>query len=56
MKCLLGTGRSQPLKVGWMKGHAQVETPAAKCTQQVDHLAQIRVLTCEKVDWDHLGE
>ena len=53
---LLAIGRSRPLKVGWVKGHARDGTPAAKWNQQVDHLAQIRMVTSEKEDWDRLAE
>lgn len=35
-QCLLEIGRSRPLKIGWVKGHAQDETPAPKWNQQVD--------------------
>lgn len=55
-KHLLEIGRSWPLKVGWVKGHEQDKAPAAKWNQQVDHLSQIRVMTCEKEDWDHSAE
>nr|XP_009922695.1 PREDICTED: uncharacterized protein LOC104321613 [Haliaeetus albicilla] len=53
---LLAVGRSQPLKVGWVKGHARDGTPAAKWNEQVDHLAQIRMVTSEKEDWDRQAE
>ena len=53
---LLEIGRSRPLKIGWVKGHAQDETPAAKWNQQVDYLARIRVATCKKDNGDCLVE
>ncbi|KAK4808439.1 LOW QUALITY PROTEIN: hypothetical protein QYF61_004892 [Mycteria americana] len=40
---LLETGRSQPLKVGWVKGHARNGRPTAKWSQRADHLAQIKI-------------
>ena len=53
---LLARGRSRPLKVGRVKGHAWDGTPAAKWNRQVDHLAQIRMVTSEKEDSDRLAE
>ncbi|XP_050770975.1 ribonuclease H-like [Gymnogyps californianus] len=53
---LLEIGRSRPLKVGWVKGHARNGTPTAKWNQQVDHLAQIKVVDSDKKDWGWLAE
>lgn len=32
-QCLLETGRSWPLKIGWVKGHMQDETPTTKASR-----------------------
>ena len=42
--------------IEWVKGHVRDGTPAAKWNQQVDHLAQIRVVNSDKGDWDRLVE
>jgi len=49
-------GRSQPLKVVWVKGDVKSETLAAKWNQWADHLASVRGVDGIREEWERLAE